>query len=314
MNDDINTSQLGKVAVLMGGEFAEREISLMSGEKVLAALRRQGIDADAIDVDKNLAQRLVAGKYDRVFNALHGTFGEDGTVQGLLEALRIPYTGSGVMASALAMDKPRCKMLWRANGLATPDFVIMECDRDMQRAIDELGFPMFVKPAYQGGSSIGTTKVHGAQQLQDAWRIARKYDRYVLAEKMIDGEEYTVPLLANECLPSIHIATPQREFYDYQAKYFDDTTVFTCPSALSETREQELQMLAKQAYDIIGCRHVGRVDVMADQSGKFWLLEINTIPGFTEHSLVPMSARQAGIEFDQLMLKILQQTLANTQR
>ncbi len=293
----------GKVAVLMGGLSAEREVSLKSGAAVLAALQSRGVDAHALDVGENLVESLRAGAYDKVFNILHGGAGEDGTVQGLLELLGLPYTGSGVLASALGMDKLRSKQLWLGAGLSTPAYVMLREEADLERAIAELGLPLMIKPAREG-SSIGMSKVEQADALEAAWREALKYDSEVMAEQWVHGGEYTVAILNGEALPVIRLET-DNVFYDYQAKYQADDTRYLCPCGLSEDLEREMQALALSAFAAIGCRGWGRVDVMRDAEGGNWLLEVNTNPGMTDHSLVPMAARAAGIAFDELVVRIL---------
>ncbi len=293
-----------KVAVLMGGLSAEREVSLNSGAAVLAALQSRGVDAHAVDADERLVETLSEGGYGKVFNILHGGVGEDGTVQGLLELLGLPYTGSGVLASALGMDKLRSKQLWLGADLPTPAYVMLSCEADLQRAVDELGLPLMVKPAREG-SSIGMSKVEQADELESAWREAMKYDSEVLAEQWVHGGEYTVAILNGEALPVIRLET-DNVFYDYQAKYQADDTRYLCPCGLSEEQERAMQALALRAFEAIGCRGWGRVDVMRDSDGSNWLLEVNTNPGMTDHSLVPMAARAAGIDFDELVLRILE--------
>lgn len=299
------TSAFGKVGVLYGGRSAERDVSLISGSAVLAALQRSGVDAHGFDPrDRSIAE-LAEQQFDRVFIALHGRFGEDGIVQGVLEYLGIPYTGSGVAASAIAMDKWRTKLLWLQSGLPTPPFVLLNAASDFDAVVKQLGTPIFVKPANEG-SSIGIGKANNAAQLKRAYENAADYDKVVLAERFIAGMEIQIPILGGVTLPSIHIETP-REFYDYEAKYLADDTRYHCPSGLPAQQERELAQLTLQAFDVLGCRGWGRADLMVDGDGKAFLLEMNTIPGMTDHSLVPMAARAAGISFDQLVLKILEQ-------
>lgn len=293
-----------KVAVLMGGQYAEREVSLVSGQNVLNALLRQGIDAEAIDVDEHIFQKLTSKKFDKAFVALHGRGGEDGVVQALLEALNIPYTGSSVLASALSMDKIRCRWLWQGLNIPFPPFTVLEANSDWQAVIDQFGLPLFVKPAAEG-SSIGISKVNSLQELKDAYVEASKYSGPVIVEKFIDGPEYTVGILNNQTLPIIRIEAAE-EFYDYAAKYLLDSTQYHIPCGLSAEKEKELQQLALKAYQALGCRNWGRVDVMCDKAGNFYFLEVNTIPGLTEHSLVPKAAKAVGLSFDELILKILQ--------
>jgi D-alanine-D-alanine ligase len=294
----------GKVAVLLGGPSAEREISLRSGNMVLAALRGKGIDAHAFDPKDHGLEQLIAQHFERVFVALHGRFGEDGTVQGALEFLGLPYTGSGVMASALAMDKWRTKLLWQAAGIATPPYDLLSKETDFAGVATRLGLPLMVKPAHEG-SSIGMTKVTSVEKIQAAYELAGEYDELVIAERFIDGVEVTAAILNGEALPLIRLETP-RVFYDYQAKYFADDTRYICPSGLPEAQERGIQLEALWAFNLIGCCGWGRVDVMVDASAQAYLLEVNTIPGMTDHSLVPMAARARGIAFDELCVRILE--------
>ncbi|MFZ1536886.1 MAG: D-alanine--D-alanine ligase [Chromatiaceae bacterium] len=304
MNPD--AAQFGKVALLLGGASAEREISLKSGQAVLAALRRQGVDVDPLDPDASVLERLRLGGYDRVFIMLHGRGGEDGRIQGALETLGLPYTGSGVLGSALGMDKYRCKLAWQGAGLPTADFIPLRDDRDLPRAV-VLGFPLMVKPAHEG-SSIGMARVEDEEQLARAWREALGYDRLVIAERWISGPEYTCAILGNEALPMIRLETP-RQFYDYQAKYFANDTRYLCPCGLSQEEEMGLQTLSLAAFETVGARGWGRVDLMLDRDGSPHLLEINTVPGMTDHSLVPMAANARGIGFDELVWRILETSL-----
>ena len=297
-------SAFGKVAVLLGGPSAEREVSLRSGGMVLAALKRKGVDAHAFDPQVERLEQLIAQRFDRVFIALHGRFGEDGTVQGALEYLGLPYTGSGVMASALAMDKWRTKLLWQAAGLPTPPYELLSRESDFAGVADRLRLPLMVKPAREG-SSIGMSKVTSIEKIGAAYELAAEYDGVVIAERFVDGVEVTVAILNGEALPLIRLETP-RVFYDYQAKYFADDTRYICPSGLPEEAERNVQQHALRAFDLVGCSGWGRVDMMLDRAGEPYLLEINTIPGMTDHSLVPMAARARGIDFDELCLKILE--------
>lgn len=297
----------GKVAVLMGGRSAEREISLISGGAVLASLQSQGVDAHGMDNDELLLQRLRAEGYDRVFIMLHGRGGEDGLMQGALETLGMPYTGSRVLASALCMDKARTKWLWQGMGLPTPAAVMLRTEQDLDAA-SALGFPLMIKPAHEG-SSIGMAKVERREELEEAWKQARKYDSEVLAESFIKGQEYTVAILQQQALPLIRLETP-RAFYDYEAKYNADTTRYICPCGLPAAQEEAYQAVALQAFRALGCEGWGRVDMMVDEAGQPWLIEVNTVPGMTSHSLVPMAAKQAGVDFDQLVLRILKSSLA----
>jgi D-alanine-D-alanine ligase len=300
----------GKVAVLFGGKSAEREVSLKSGAAVLAALRRSGVDAHAFDPAVQNLQAIADEGYDRAFIALHGRFGEDGTVQGALELLGIPYTGSGVLASALGMDKWRTKLVWQAANLPIPDYVLLDEHSDWEAVTQQLGLPLFVKPANEG-SSVGISKVKALGELHKAYLEAAKHDKLVIAESFIGGGEYTVAILGDaasggeQALPVIKIE-PANEFYDYEAKYLRDDTRYLCPCGLDAAREAEMQRLAKQAFALIGGQGWGRVDFLMDEAGKPYLLEVNTSPGMTDHSLVPMAARQAGISFEQLVLHVLE--------
>ena len=293
----------GKVAVLMGGKSAEREISLQTGTAVHKALRNKGVDAHAIDVGDNIINELVEGGFDRVFIALHGRGGEDGSMQGALQLLGLPYTGSGVTGSALAMDKVRSKWIWQAKGLPTPPFVEIVEEEDVAWAATEVGFPMMIKPVHEG-SSCGAAKVTSAEQLQQAWRTAAGFDRRVMAERWITGAEYTAAILGDQVLPLIKLETP-REFYDYEAKYTEETTKYICPCGLSADREAEIAALCLRVFELSGASGWGRVDLMMDKAGAPWFIEVNTVPGMTSHSLVPMAAKQAGISFDDLVLRIL---------
>jgi len=294
----------GKVAVFLGGRSAEREVSLKSGAMVLAALRKKGVDAHPFDPKEKDIEELVKQRFARVFIALHGRFGEDGTVQGILEWLGIPYTGSGVLASALAMDKVRTKRLWAAEGLATAPYAVLGKDSDLKAVAKRLGMPLFVKPASEG-SSVGMSKVRAAGGLEEAYALAVNYDPVVLAEKFIDGPELTVAIVGERVLPIIRIETP-REFYDYEAKYIANDTRYLIPCGVSEKKEKELQALCLKAFRALGCRGWGRVDLMLDKRGRPYLLEINTSPGMTDHSLVPMAARAVGISYEDLCVKILE--------
>jgi D-alanine-D-alanine ligase len=297
----------GRVAVLMGGRSAEREVSLKSGRAVHVALIQRGVDAHAIDVGEDVLPQLMQGRFDRVFIALHGRGGEDGVIQGALETLGLPYTGSGVLGSALGMDKLRCKWLWRSIGLAVPEFVVLDDGGNPSELIAKLGLPLMIKPSREG-SSLGVSKVTEASQFGAAIAAARALDDCVLAERFIQGREYTCAILGRDALPAIRIETP-RAFYDYEAKYFADDTRYLCPCGLEPAREQELQHLALRAFDALDCRGWGRVDFMVDSQGRPWLIEVNTVPGMTDHSLVPMAARQAGIAFDELVWRILEASL-----
>ncbi len=300
----------GKVAVLLGGTSGEREVSLKSGAAVLAALKRQGVDAHAVDpAEKNLSELT---QFDRVFNTLHGRGGEDGTMQGALDLMGVPYTGSGVMASSLGMDKWRTKLLWKALNIATPDFAVVNAQSDFAAIEQKLGLPLFVKPANEG-SSIGITKVKQKGGLQAAYLLAAKADPLVIAEKFVGGGEYTVGILGNglneySALPIVRIV-PKNEFYDYDAKYLRDDTEYLCPCGLTAEKEAQIQAEALQAFKAIGCTGWGRVDFLMDADGNHFFLELNTNPGMTDHSLVPMAAKAAGLSFDELVMKILSMTI-----
>ncbi len=293
-----------KVAVLLGGKTAEREVSLKSGTLVLAALRARGVDAHAFDPAEEGLEQLIAGRYERAFIALHGRFGEDGTLQGALEWLGLRYTGSGVLGSALAMDKVRAKRLWMAEGLPTPPFEILDAASDFRATANRLGLPLMVKPVNEG-SSIGMSKVRAAGDLEEAYALAVNYDRAVIAERHVEGAELTAGILGDEALPLIKLETP-RDFYDYQAKYVADDTRYLIPCGLPAAREREIQQLCLRAFDALGCSGWGRVDLMLDRAGKPWLLEVNTSPGMTDHSLVPMAARAAGLSYEDLCMRILE--------
>lgn len=295
----------GKVAVLFGGRSGEREVSLKSGSAVLAALQRQGVDAHAFDP---ASQELSALKgFDRAFISLHGRYGEDGTIQGALELMGIPYTGSGVMASALGMDKWRTKLLWTAAGVTTPNYVLMDDATHPENVVTALGLPLFVKPANEG-SSIGVSKVKQAGDLVAAYTLAKQSDPLVIAEQFVGGGEYTVGILGETALPIVRIV-PKNEYYDYEAKYLRDDTEYLCPCGLPAEQEKQIQAEALQAFKVLGCRGWGRVDFLMDTAGKHYFLEVNTSPGMTDHSLVPMAARAAGMDFEALVMRILQQTL-----
>lgn len=307
----IDPKSLGKVAVLMGGSSAEREISLMSGTGVLAALRSQGVDAHEFDPSQRDLVELKREGFARAFIALHGRHGEDGTVQGALELLGIPYTGSGVMASAIAIDKVMTKRIWQAVGLPTPKYVALpRATQTRERVVqvpDELGLPLIVKPPHEG-SSIGVTKVKGYSQMQDAVALAAQHDDVVLCEEFIEGDELTCPVLGEgdtaRALPVVRIVAPEGA-YDYQNKYFTDVTQYLVPSGLPEAEEREIQRIVVEAYRTLGCRGWGRADLMVRASDrKPFLLEMNTSPGMTSHSLVPMSAKAAGMSYEQLCLHI----------
>ena len=298
-------AQFGRVAVLLGGTSSEREVSLDSGRNVLEALRRRGVDAHPVDGIPALVEALSAKRYDRVFNILHGNRGggEDGVLQGLLDALRVPYTGSGVLGSALSMDKIRTKQVWLSLGLPTPAYVSLQRGEDVVAAAHKLGLPVIVKPACEG-SSVGITRCFKEADLAAAVDLAARYDGPLLVEQLIQGEEYTVGVLGTEALPSIRIV-PAGEYYDYHAKYVAEDTQYLCPG-LAGAAEQELAGLTLAAFFAVGCSGWGRVDFMRDRAGRPWLLEVNTAPGMTSHSLVPKAARQRGIEFDELVWRVLE--------
>lgn len=300
----------GKVAVLLGGRSAEREVSLKSGSAVLAALLRSGINAHAFDPAEQSLHELQG--FDRVFIALHGRYGEDGTIQGALELMGIPYTGSGVMASSVGIDKWRTKLLWRAAGIVTPNFELVQEDSDMAGIEARLGLPLFVKPANEG-SSIGISKVKQKGGLRAAYEEAAKADPLVLAEKFIGGGEYTVGILGDMALPIIRIV-PANEFYDFEAKYLRNDTQYLCPCGLPQAQEDRIRAEALQAFRIVGGRGWGRVDFLMDEAGQHHFLEVNTSPGMTDHSLVPMAAKAAGIDFDTLVLEILEMASVSGQK
>ncbi|MGZ5008097.1 MAG: D-alanine--D-alanine ligase, partial [Methylobacter sp.] len=289
--------EFGRVAVLMGGTAAERAVSLRSGAAVYEALKNKGVDAIAIDVTGSPIDALAGQKIDRVFNIIHGRGGEDGVLQGVLQVLGIPYTGSGVMASALSMDKLRTKLCWQGYGLVTPKWHLLKDESDLDSCIERLGFPVIVKPA-QEGSSIGMSKASNRDELLTALKVAAEYRCDVYAEAWINGKEYTVAVLDGEALPVIRLETPNT-FYDYDAKYQATTTQYHCPCGLSDDREQFIWDLAATACKVVGVKGWGRVDVFIDDAGQYQLIEVNTVPGMTDHSLVPMAARQAGIDFDE---------------
>lgn len=310
----VDVAKLGKVGVLLGGKSGEREISLMSGQGVLEALRSKQVNAHPFDPAKQSMAELVAQQFDRVFIALHGRFGEDGTMQGLLEQMNLPYTGSGVLASALAIDKQATKRLWSSFNLATPKFSMLHAQSDWNLIVKELGLPIIVKPAREG-SSLGLSKVTKAEDLQKAYELAAKLDRDVMAEQCIIGEELTCPIVGDgeyaQALPVIRIVAPDSN-YDYHNKYFSDDTRYLCPTGLDISVEEKVQVLALSAYKALGCKGWGRADVMIDKaSGQPYLLEMNTAPGMTGHSLVPMAAKAAGVEYADLVLWLLSQASVN---
>jgi len=296
-------SDYGKVAVLMGGWSAEREISLQSGAAVLAALQQGGIDAHGIDVGRDIAAVLGAGDYSRALIMLHGRGGEDGAMQGLLEVMGLPYTGSGILGSALAMDKLRCKQVWAAEGFPTPEFRVLETEQDCADALAQLGLPLIIKPASEG-SSIGMSKVEVEDEMLPAFKTARECEGVIIAEKWITGDEYTAAILNRSVLPMIRLET-DRKFYDYVAKYESNDTRYICPCGLDESVEKALGSIMLNAFEAIDASGWGRVDFMLDTDQQPWLIEANTVPGMTSHSLVPMAAKQAGIGFNELVIEIL---------
>ncbi len=299
----VDPAQFGKVAVLMGGLSAEREISLQSGNAVLTALQNKGVDAHAVDVGENIIAELDEGNYQRAFIALHGRGGEDGTMQGLLEIMKLPYTGSGVMASSLAMDKLKTKQIWQAMGLPTPDFTVIDSQQSCQQALATLGLPLIIKPVLEG-SSIGMSKVEDKEEMIPAWQKAQQCGGTVIAERWIEGDEYTAAMLDDQVLPMIKLKTSHK-FYDYDAKYETDDTQYICPCGLPGESESVLAELSKKAFDAVNGSAWGRVDFIVDEKNQPWLIEVNTVPGMTGHSLVPMAAKQAGLSFDDLVLRIL---------
>ncbi len=301
---DVSPGDLGSVAVLLGGWAAEREVSLKSGAAVLAALHRRGVDATAVDVGPDVLERLQEGGFDRAFIALHGRGGEDGVIQGALEVLQLPYTGSGVLGSAIGMDKVRTKQIWQAMGIPTPGHaVIRRGPLDVDDLVAHVGLPMAIKPAREG-STIGISRVERPEDVADACSTGFRHDQVLLAERWIQGREYTVALLNGRVLPMIRIE-PAADFYDYAAKYHSNETRYDCPCGLPVARERELGEMALQAFEAVGAGGWGRVDLMIDDDGEPWFLEVNTIPGMTDHSLVPMAAAAAGIDFDELVWQIL---------
>ena len=304
MNTDTPAVHFGKVAVLLGGRSAEREVSLKSGSMVLAALLKAGIDAHPFDPGQRALDELIRERFERVFIALHGRYGEDGTLQGALELAGIPYTGSGVLASALAMDKWRTKLLWRASGVSTPACELLHEGMDFAGVAERLGLPVMVKPATEG-SSIGMSKVRGIPELAAAFSLAARYDPAVIAEQFIEGTELTAAVLGKKALPLIRLET-SRDFYDYEAKYLANDTRYIVPCGLPPDAEHSIQQEALRAFEVLGCRGWGRVDVMLDRAGRPYFLEVNTSPGMTDHSLVPMAARHAGLSYEQLCVQILE--------
>jgi len=300
-------TDFGKVAVLMGGWSAERDISLNSGAAVLTALLSKGVDAHAVDADRDVLMQLREEKFDRVFNILHGRGGEDGEIQGALEIMQIPYTGCGVMASGISMNKLMTKHIWSGSDMPTPAYEMLTAETNFAEVVSKLGLPLMVKPANEG-SSIGVTKVEQLNELEAAYKCAAKYDALILAEQWVNGEEYTIALLGDDVLPVIRLEV-QSDFYDYDAKYKSEGTQYYCPSGLSGKEEKALKILAKKAFKTVDASGWGRVDVMRDREGKFWLIEVNTVPGMTNHSLVPMAAKAAGINFEELVMRVLKTSL-----
>ncbi|HBM29620.1 MAG TPA: D-alanine--D-alanine ligase [Halomonas sp.] len=307
----MNRGQVGsldRVVVVYGGTSAEREVSLKSGAAILAALKRQGVDAIGYDPKEDGLAGLERLAPSAVFVALHGRGGEDGTLQGALELLGLPYTGSGVLASALGMDKQRTKQVWQAVGLPTPECIMLSEHADWAAVVEQLGLPMMVKPVHEG-STLGISIVKSQEELRSAYTAAAKFDARVMAERFVVGDEYTVALLGDDVLPAIRVEVPGG-FYDYEAKYIANTTQYHLPCGLSDEEEQSLAALCKEAFVAVGGQGWGRIDVMRDKAGQFWLIEVNTVPGMTDHSLVPQAAAHAGIDFDTLVMRILQTAIA----
>lgn len=307
INREEIVTKSGHVLVLKGGMSSEREISLLSGEAVFAGLQRLGVNSTELDVTENLVADLERLKPDLVFIMLHGPGGEDGLTQGLLEAMRIPYTGSGVLASALAMDKVKAKLIWQQLGLQTADFLLLESATDWQKVIADFG-KVVVKPV-NGGSSLGIAIVDDAVALQQQYEAAKEFDSVVMAEKCIDGNEYSVGVLQDQILPTVQLRT-NRQFFDFDAKYVDEDTEVICPPELNQAKQNELNELVAAAYQSLDCKGLARVDVMQDENEEFYLLEVNTVPGMTAHSFVPLAAEKSGIGFDELLLRILDVELA----
>lgn len=307
MNTVVDVTKFGKVAVVCGGFSAEREVSLASGKAVLDALLSKGVDAHHFDPKERELGELKG--FDRVFNVLHGTFGEDGGLQGTLDGLNVPYTGSGVLASAIAMDKFRCRLLWQSLGLPNVPYVVLNDDSDFEQVEREFGLPLFVKPAAEG-SSVGVVMVETAGELAKVYPKLKQYHGEILAEKAITGGEYACSILGDEALPSIRII-PKGKFYDYDAKYLRNDTVYQCPSDLSAETEAQMHALAKRAFSAIGGKGWGRVDFLKGTDNNLYLLELNTVPGMTNHSLVPMAAKVKGVDFANLCVQILAQTLSD---
>ncbi len=301
-----NASKFGKVAVLLGGKSAEREVSLDSGKAVLEALLRSGVNAEAFDPQQRAVTELV--EFDRAFIVLHGRGGEDGQIQGVLEWLNLPYTGTGVQGSAIGMDKIKTKQIWQGSDLPTAPYRIIAPDTDLDEVIETLGLPLMIKPVHEG-SSVGMSKVEKAEDLAHAVAKASEHDALVMAEQWITGAEFTISVLNGEALPVIRLQPPEDvAFYDYDAKYLRNDVQYGVPSGLSDADEQQLKALSLKAFQAVGASGWGRIDAMQDQQGKFWLLEVNTVPGMTSHSLVPKAASAVGYSFDALCMAILEQT------
>jgi len=305
----VGVSDFGRVVVLYGGQSAEREVSILGGEAVLRGLQEQAVDAIGLDAGSDWIEQLRAMQPDRVFILLHGCGGEDGVVQGALESMGVPYTGSGVLASALALDKIRCKQFWWGIGLPTAPFAVLDENSQWDDVLETLGGSVMVKPASEG-SSLGMSRADSAAELETSWQLARKFDRYVLAEQWLAGAEYTVAVVDGRVLPTIKLET-ERPFYDYQAKYVADDTRYLCPCGLSSEQEGIVQALALRAYDSLGCQGWARVDLMVGSDCEFYVLEVNTVPGMTDHSLVPMAAVADGLSFNRLLVDILQASVVD---
>ncbi|MBL4763402.1 MAG: D-alanine--D-alanine ligase [Gammaproteobacteria bacterium] len=301
-----NPEDFGRVAVVMGGWSAEREISLKSGEAVIAAMLEKKIDAFSVDMGGDILSVIENINADRVFNIVHGRGGEDGQLQSLLETKKLPYTGAGILGSALAMDKLRCKLIWQGAGLATPKFQVLDDARSLQKAADEIGFPLIIKPVLEG-SSVGMAKVNSVAELQSAWQQAKQYGE-VIAEEWVIGKEYTAAYLAGDMLPLIRLET-DHEFYDYDAKYVSNDTQYFCPCGLTSDVEKQYQSLCLDALNVVAIKGWCRVDFMVDKNDKLWLIEVNTVPGMTDHSLVPMAAKKANMDFPELVWRILETTM-----
>ncbi|MFV2055604.1 MAG: D-alanine--D-alanine ligase [Thiohalomonadales bacterium] len=310
MTSEAEISKFGKVAVILGGTSAEREVSLNSGHAIVKALLTCGVDAHAVDAGKDIISVLERDAYDRVFIALHGRGGEDGTLQGALELMGIPYTGSGVLGCAISMDKLRTKQLWQGVGLPTPEFRLITSEKSLLQAVNDMSYPLMLKPSLEG-SSLGISKISNVDDIQHAWDNASSFGCDVIAEAWVEGKEYTASILGEQCFPIIRLETPN-EIYDYAAKYEVDTTGYFCPSGLDEESERKYRQLSLQAFRAVGASGWGRVDFICDKDGKPWLIEVNTVPGMTDHSLVPMAAKAEGLDFGQLVTKILALTLAKT--